>query len=264
MRYGVAITDAVDARMLADLAVDAEAAGWHGVFYWDGGRNDAWMALAAAAMRTERVRLGTMVTPLPRQQPWKVASEAATLDQLSGGRAVLPVGLGVVEFETTGISKDYTVRARMLDEGLEVVAGLWTGQPYHFEGAYYRLEETTGPTPVQTPRVPIWVVGGPKQSQIRRAARWDGAMIQGTPDQIRERVAAITALRASARPLEVITEAETPGDDPERAAETVRPFAEAGVTWWMEAVWHTPYESGGVEGIRRRIEQGPPPYDRAQ
>jgi len=164
----------------------------------------------------------------------------------------------VVEFETTGISKDYTVRARMLDEGLEVVAGLWTGQPYHFEGAYYQLEETTGPTPVQMPRVPIWVVGGPKQSQIRRAARWDGALVQGTPDQIRERVAAITALRASARPLEVITEAETPGDDPERAAETVRPFAEAGVTWWMEAVWHTPYESGGVEGIRRRITQGPP------
>jgi len=179
MRYGVAITDAVDARTLADLAVTAEAAGWHGVFYWDGGRNDAWMALAAAAMRTERVRLGTMVTPLPRQQPWKVASEAATLDVLSKGRAVLPVGLGVVEFETTGISKDYSVRARMLDEGLEVVAGLWTGQPYHFEGVYYQLEETTGPRRYRRPACPSGWSAGPRRarSAVRRVgtARWSRA-----------------------------------------------------------------------------------------
>ena len=200
-----------------------------------------------------------MVTPLPRQQPWKVASEAATLDVLSDGRVILPVGLGVVEFERLGVPKDYRVRAQMLDEALEIVARFWTGQPFSFAGTHYRVEaDLTGLRPAQVPRIPVWVVGGDKKTQIRRAARWDGVMIQGSPAEIFERLMLIESQRSSPTPLEVITEEETPGDDPARAVEIVGRYAEAGVTWWMEAVWHTPYETGGLAGLRRRIEQGPP------
>lgn len=262
MHYGLAIPDTIDAPTLAGLAQEAEGAGWDGLFYWDGGRTDPWVALTAAALRTTRLRLGTMVTPLPRQQPWKVASEAATLDALSGGRVILPVGLGVVEFERLGVPKDYTIRARMLDEALDIVARFWSGQPFSFAGTHYRVEaDLTGLAPLQSPRIPIWVVGGDKKTQLRRAARWDGAMIQGTPAEVRTRRLHIESLRDAA-PLEVITEEETPGDDPAHAAEIVAPYAAAGVTWWMEAVWHTPYEQGGLEGLRRRIAQGPPWLDR--
>ena len=262
MRYGLAIPDSVDVSGLIELAREAETAGWDGVFYWDSFGVDPWVALTAVALSTERVRLGTMVTPLPRRSPWKVASEAATLDRVSSGRFILPVGLGVVEFERFGLTRDYKVRARMLDEGLAVMAGLWSGQPFHYDGAFYRVEETTGPLPAQTPRVPIWVVGGEKGTQLRRAARWDGALIQAPPDEIAQRRSVIEQLRAElgvATPLDIITEEETPGDDLEQAANIVRPYAEAGVTWWMEAVWNTPREQGGFEGMRRRIRQGPPP-----
>ncbi len=132
MQYALAIPDSINARTLVDLAQEAEAAGWDGIFYWDAGGTDPWIALTAVAMRTERVRLGTMVTPLPRQHPWKVASEAAALDVLSNGRVILPVGLGVIEFEKMGVTKDYKVRAKMLDEGLEIISRLWSGQPFSY------------------------------------------------------------------------------------------------------------------------------------
>jgi alkanesulfonate monooxygenase SsuD/methylene tetrahydromethanopterin reductase-like flavin-dependent oxidoreductase (luciferase family) len=258
MQYGLAIPDTVAVPDLVQLSQEAEATGWDGIFYWDGGMVDPWVALTAVAVRTERIRLGTMVTPLPRQQPWKVASEAATLDTTSGGRVTLPVGLGVVDFEKMGITKDYEIRAKMLDEGLEIIDHLWSGQPFKYEGTYYQIEETVGLRPAQLPRIPIWVVGGSKESQIRRAALWDGAMIQGTAAEIRERKAAIELLRTSLEPLEIVTEGESPGDNPVEAASIVRAFADAGITWWIEAIWNTPREHGGLEGMRRRINQGPP------
>jgi len=257
MHYGLALPF-LDAHTLVELTQEAEAAGWDGVFCWEGDGIDVWIALTAAAMRTKRVRLGTMVTPLPRRQPWKVASEAATLDFLSNGRVILPVGLGVVDFEKLGITKDYKVRAKMLDEGLEIINNWWGGQPFSYDGTYYHIEETTGTTPVQTPRIPIWVIGGEKQSQIRRAARWDGVIVGGSPAEVQERVNAIMVQRVSVTPLDIITEGETPGDNPQEAAAIVCSYADAGITWWIESVWNTPQERGGVEGMRTRIKQGPP------
>jgi alkanesulfonate monooxygenase SsuD/methylene tetrahydromethanopterin reductase-like flavin-dependent oxidoreductase (luciferase family) len=262
MQYGLAITNAIDARALVALAQEAEAAGWDGIFYWDSpDSSDAWVALTAAAMSTKRIKLGTMVTPLPQQLPWKVAGEAATLDQLSNGRVILPVGLGVTDFERTGIPKDYKIRAKMLDEGLAIVQNMWHGEPFSYEdGKYYHIEpHISGEKPVQQPRIPIWVVGGEKQTQLRRAARWDGAMIQGTPEEIAARKNAIMQLREITTPLDIITEGSTPGDNPEQAASIVRAYAEAGLTWWNEAVWDTPWSTGGLEGVRMRIKQGPPP-----
>ncbi len=254
MRYGLSIPFDVDGLVLAELAQEAEQAGWDGIFYWDDGR--ALINLTVAAMRTKQILLGTFVTPLPRYQPWVVASEFAALDRIANGRVILPVGLGVVEFERMGIPKNYKTRARMLDEGLAVVQGLWSGETFEHTGEFYHVEETKGFQTLQQPRVPLWVVAGEKQSQIRRAARWDGAIIPGTPEEIRTRVAAITPLRTAQEPLEVITEGQTPGDDPERAREIVHTFAEVGVTWWIEGVWQLFVDGAGVEGMKKRIRQG--------
>src|SRR5262245_417705 len=172
---------------LARLAREAEAAGWDGFFIWDvfGGAVDArppiadpWIALAGIATVTERVRLGPMVTPLPRRRPWKVAREATSLDQLSGGRLILGVGSGgtPADFADLGEATDPKVLAAMLEEGLQIVTGLWSGDPFHFAGSYYQVRAAQFlPRPIQSPRIPIWVGGGwPRTAPFRRAARWDG------------------------------------------------------------------------------------------
>lgn len=163
MRYGVTLPYEEDVRTIVDLGQEAEAAGWDGVFVWDGiDHNDPWITLAAIAARTERVRLGTMLTPLTRRRPWKVAQETATLDHLSNGRVVLPVGLGAPDtgFAKYGEETDRKLRAQRLDEGLDILDGLWSGQPFSYHGEHYQLQDVTfAPTPMQSPRIPIWVVG---------------------------------------------------------------------------------------------------------
>jgi len=177
-----------DARVAAELAREAEDAGWDGFFVWDhilGAREwqvpiaDPWVLLAAVAMQTERIRIGPMVTPLPRRRPWKLARETVTLDHLSGGRLILGVGLGFppdAEFEQFGEESDARVRAGKLDEGLAVLVGLWSGEPFRFEGRHYQVAETVFlPRPVQQPRIPVWVGAVcPNRPPLRRAARWDG------------------------------------------------------------------------------------------
>jgi len=277
MRYGVTFP-LLDPHTLAGLARDAEETGWDGVFVWDGIWGiDVWVALAAVAMRTERIRFGTMLTPLSRRRTWKVASEVVTLDHLSNGRVILPVGLGAVGeehvhdwFAQVGEETDRKVRAEMLDESLDIIDGLWSGKPFSFNGAHYHLRDVEfSPVPVQRPRVPIWVVGAwPRMKSMRRVLRCDGvlpvkmdatrAMSDMTPDDLRAMKTYIDERRTLTAPFDIIMEDETPGDDPEKAAAIVRPLAEAGMTWWLEAVWGTPETNGGIEGMRARIKQGPP------
>jgi len=280
MQYGVTFPN-VAARTLAELADEAEEAGWDGVFVWDIIWGiDAWVSLAAVAMRTERVRFGTMLTPLSRRRPWKVASEVVTLDHLSNGRVILPVGLGAVgpehannQFAQVGEELDRKVRAKMLDESLDILDGLWSGQPFSYNGEHYHIHDVTfAPTPVQSPRVPIWVVGAwPRMKSMRRVLRCDGVLpikmnddgsfAEMTPADIVALKMFIYEHRSQTTPFDIVMEGETPGDDPEKAASIVRPLAEAGVTWWLEAVWSTPETQGGVEGMRRRVRQGPPRID---
>jgi len=139
-----------DARLLADLARQAEDTGWDGFFIWDHVAMpeaapvvDPWVALTSCAMRTSRIRLGTMVTPLPRRRPWKLARETASLDQLSGGRLTLGAGTGLFEqeFGDLGEESDPKARGDMLDEALEVLTGLWSGKPFSHEGRHYRLRD---------------------------------------------------------------------------------------------------------------------------
>jgi len=276
MQYGLTLPTSLDARTLAELAHEAEEIGWDGIFYWDvifG--NDPWVALAAVAMRTERIRMGTMLTPLSRRRPWKLACETVTLDHLSNGRLILPVGLGAPEtgFDKVGEETDRKTRAKMLDEGLDVLTGLWSGQPFSYSGEHYHVQDVTfSPTPLQSPRIPIWVVGAwPRMKSMRRVLRYDGVLpmkmnddgsfAQMTPADIQTMKTFIDERRSQTTPFDIVMEGETPGDDREKAAAIVRPLAEAGVTWWLEAVWASPESQGGLEGMRTRIKQGPPRVD---
>jgi alkanesulfonate monooxygenase SsuD/methylene tetrahydromethanopterin reductase-like flavin-dependent oxidoreductase (luciferase family) len=277
MRYGF-IFPGGDARTLAELAHEAEEAGWDGVFVPDcididnGNRAlpagfDPWVILAAMAMRTEHMRLGAIVTPLSRRRPWKLAREAMTLDHLSNGRLIVAVGLGALDdgaFGKVGEATDLKIRAEMLDEGLAILAGLWSGQPFNFHGAHYRVDGMQFQPSVQTPRIPIWAVGvWPRMKSMRRALRWDGILPQKssaaggamTPADIAEMRAFIATERGDTTPYDIIAEGETLGDDREAAAAIVRPLAEAGATWWMETRWFGPL---GPEEIRARLRQGPP------
>jgi alkanesulfonate monooxygenase SsuD/methylene tetrahydromethanopterin reductase-like flavin-dependent oxidoreductase (luciferase family) len=267
LKCGLIVT-AGDPRTAAELAAEAEATGWDGVFYWDGiaiGETetyDPWVVMAAMAMRTERVRLGAIITPPSRRRPWKLARETMTLDRLSNGRLVLPVGLGTLDdraFGNVGEPTDARTRAEMLDESLEILEGLWTGRPYGHAGRHYRFAPMTFlPTPVQRPRIPIWVVGAwPHERSMQRVLRWDGIVTQvAGPSEIRE-VARYVARELEPEhrewPFEIVAQGKTP-PNATRALAVVRPYADAGATWWIEGDWDTPT----VDSVRRRIEAGPP------
>ena len=224
-------------------------------------------------METGRERLGAILTPPARRRPWKLARETMTLDHRSGGRLVLRVGLGALDdrgFSRVGEPTDRKTRAGRLDESLEILTGLWSGEPFSYEGEHYRLEEMTFlPATVQRPRVPIWVVGAwPSKRSMGRALRYDGilpAAVGGsavapgvTPQTIREIKAYVGENRDGDGPFDIVCEGVTPGDDAERAASVVRPWAEAGATWWIEGMWMPPNEP---EDLRRRIGAGPPRVD---
>jgi alkanesulfonate monooxygenase SsuD/methylene tetrahydromethanopterin reductase-like flavin-dependent oxidoreductase (luciferase family) len=225
--------------------------------------------MAAMAMRTERVKLGAIVTPPSRRRPWKLARETMSVDRLSGGRLVLPVGLGALDdgaFGNVGEATDTRERAERLDETLTILDGLWSGKPFGFDGRHYRFKPMTfRPTPVQRPRIPIWVVGAwPSERSMTRAAQWDGFLAQAlpaagpaglTPDVLAEAVSWVHAHRApGAGRYDVIVEGTTPAHDPEAAGQVVAPWIAAGATWWIESDWN----AGTVEALRRRIAAGPP------
>jgi len=261
-------------KLLAELARDAEDAGWDAFFIWDHIQvnwpdpvADPWIALAAMAVATRRILLGPLVTPLFRRNPWKLARETVTLDHLSDGRLVLGIGLGTDMFGEIsafdGPLQD-KARAAMLEEGLAVLLGLWSGEKFSFDGKYYKVRETQFlPVPVQKPRIPIWVAGSwPHKPPFRRAARFDGVVPVSadiekslTPEDIRAIVAFINSRRASAAPFEVVQSSETRGENAERDREIVAAYAEAGATWWLESFlpWKTP-----LEVVRARIRKGPP------
>jgi alkanesulfonate monooxygenase SsuD/methylene tetrahydromethanopterin reductase-like flavin-dependent oxidoreductase (luciferase family) len=276
MHYGFIIPGG-DPHTIVELAAEAEAAGWDGVFYWDaiyiesaGPTYDPWVVLAAIAMRTECVRIGAIITPLARRRPWKVARETVSLDHLSHGRLILPVGLGTLDdggFTKVGEPTDRKTRAALLDESLAIITGLWSGQSFSFSGQHYRLDEMTFlPPPVQMPRIPIWVVGAwPREHSMRRALRYDGLLpnylptdgssTELTPDVIHAMRVYVDERRTLTSPFDIVCEGETPGEDLAKAAGIVRPFAEAGATWWVEAMWSAMHD---LPRVRARIRQGPP------
>jgi len=253
MQYGLYLPnfgEQCSAHALADLAHEAEESGWGGFFIWDqilGSKSqrapvvDPWIALTAIAMSTEHIRIGTAVTPVARRRPWKLARETVTLDHLSGGRLTLSVGLGFppdADFEQFGEESDARVRAIKLDEGLDVLVGLWSGKPFSYQGKYYPIRKTMFlPPALQSPRIPIWVGGyWPNKAPFRRAARWDGVFplkhggsMQGR--DLRDIIAYIMEHRTRSDPFDVVMMGYTPGDDPTKAGKMVARFAKAGLTW---------------------------------
>lgn len=259
-----------DVRVLVDLAREAEAAGWDGFFLWDtlalANRPpvpiaDCWTAFAAIAAVTERIRFGPVVAALPRHDPVQLARRAVSIDRLSGGRLILGVGAGEGgDFAPFGDDTDLAARAARLDEALEVLVGLWSGEPFSHRGTYYRLEETTFlPRPSRTPRVPIWVGGyWPARRPIRRAARWDGAcplaaLDDGTygltPEIVRKVVACVRSVRGDLDGFDVVAMGRS------KPGESVARFAEAGATWFVESA---DFYRGDLGAVRARIGSGPP------
>jgi alkanesulfonate monooxygenase SsuD/methylene tetrahydromethanopterin reductase-like flavin-dependent oxidoreductase (luciferase family) len=211
-----------------------------------------------------------MITPLSRMRPWKLASETATLDNLSNGRVIVSVGLGAIDsgFAAFGEVTDRKTRAELLDEGLDILTGLWRGQPFAYNGKHYTIKETTfmpPPPPTQQPRIPIWVVGAwPREKSMRRVLRYDGLLPNPmsatgrhrklTPADVRAMKTYVDERRAATTPFDIVVEGVTPGEDRKKATAIVRKWADAGATWWIEAMWSAP----GLDSVRRRIEQGPP------
>ncbi|MFI5930871.1 LLM class flavin-dependent oxidoreductase [Actinoplanes sp. NPDC051494] len=266
MKYGVVLPGGTGPEQV-EQAVLAERSGWDAVFVWEAASGvDAWSLLAAMATLTSRIRLGTMLTPLPWRRPWKVASQVATVDQLSGGRAILGIGVGATatDLPDTGEVTDLRERAAMMDDGIDLLRALWAGGTSH-HGPHYdydvaRPDLAEVGAPVQE-HIPIWVVAAwPRPKSLRRALRCDGVIPQGleTPDDARALRAWLTDHDA-APGLDVLTEGETPADDPVAARAQVAPWAEAGCTWWLETRWELPHHSPErMRQIRDRIAAGPP------
>lgn len=263
MKYGFVLPWG-DAATAADLALEAEEAGWDGFFVWEPVWGiDAWVSLAAAAMVTSTIRLGTMLTPPSRMRPWKLASEAATLDNLSGGRVILAVGLGAVDsgFAEFGEETDRRTRAALLDESLDILTGLWSGEPFTYCGRHYSVRPVEAmpppPPPLQQPRIPIWVVGavGSRKS-MSRSFRFDGVIPQVKTDghfgEVTPEVVHWVRDQAD-RPIDIIVEGST-GADPTADAVRLAALESAGATWWIEGMWNA---SGGRQ-VLSRIASGPP------
>lgn len=260
-----------DARLLAELAVDAERAGWDGFFLWDVfltdddiAVGDPWVALAAIAVKTSTIRIGAMVTPLVRRLPWEVARQTAAIDQLSGGRLVFGAGLGSGdrEFERLGLPIDLRVRAGRMEESLDVIARLWSGESVTAAGAGFRLDAVRLlPRPLQKPRIPTWLAAGwPRLSPLRRAGRWDGVYLMTNnqvtderlrPDEVAEAVAVIRAERTSDAPFDIAANVSTP-DEPDGGRSITTAMADAGATWTLELTPDTLAEH------RALIRRGPP------
>jgi alkanesulfonate monooxygenase SsuD/methylene tetrahydromethanopterin reductase-like flavin-dependent oxidoreductase (luciferase family) len=261
VRFAVSIPPFTDPRVIVDLGVLAEEREWDGVVLWDHLQwdthleldvHDPWAMLSAMAVRTERVVLGTAVTPLARRRPWVLAKQVVTLDHLSNGRAMLGIGLGEpgdADFSVFGDEGDRAGRARITDEGLTLLDGLLRGDPVAHHGDHFDVEAHLRPRPVQSPRPRIIVAGThPHRRPLERALRWDGFFpISYTsllsPAQL------VEYLEGVARPAgwEVWTAWDM--DHP------VADYAAAGVDWLVEGGWP---EGDWVPEMRRRIDAGPP------
>jgi alkanesulfonate monooxygenase SsuD/methylene tetrahydromethanopterin reductase-like flavin-dependent oxidoreductase (luciferase family) len=264
-----------DPADLVRLGTDAERAGFSGFFLWDhlvhsgSGAGppivDPWQVLALVAAGTSRIALGTMITPVARRRPWKLAKETTTLDLLSNGRVILGVGLGAPpgEFSLFGESADARHRAELLDEGLDVLAGLWSGEPFSYRGKHYTVGPVAfAPVPVQHPRrMRVWVGGElPAAGPVARAARWDGFVPihrerpdgQATPADIAAVRDKIETLRGTTANFDIAVWGELDSDG--QVAAALPAYRDAGATWFIES----PRSGAGwLELVRDRIRRGP-------
>ena len=258
-------------KLVTKLAVEAEKSGWDGFFLWDHivsveegfpDTVDPFIALTSVAENTERIHLGTTVTPLPRRRPWKLARETVTLDILSEGRLILGIGLGGSgENSLMNEEANLVSMAKMADEQLEILNGLWSGEEFSYSGEYYKIDKVIfRPKTVQKPRIKMWGAGTwPKKGPFQRAAKLDGVVplsrdyrIPLTPDDYRDMVAYLEN-NGMQYPYDVVKISFDSTKSGEKS-EAINAFKDVGVNWWLELVsdWN-----GSYEKIRDIILQGP-------
>jgi probable F420-dependent oxidoreductase len=263
VRFGICLANIgsySDPAVGVRVAVAAEAAGWDGVFtwdhlafVWDAPAADPWVVLSGVAASTARVRIGTAVTPVARRRPQVLAHEVATLDRLSGGRVIFGAGLGGApsEFGKFGEPTDAKVRAEMLDEGLDVMRRLWSGEKVTHRGAHFIVDGVTfAPTPVQE-HLPVWI-GGNHPASLRRAARWDGWIADNsepkrmtlTPDDVARSIERIG--RDDDFTVAVLDQSDRGNPDD---------FERAGATWWLENLHD---RRGSLDSVLELVGAGPP------
>jgi alkanesulfonate monooxygenase SsuD/methylene tetrahydromethanopterin reductase-like flavin-dependent oxidoreductase (luciferase family) len=286
LKHGIAVPNfGTDPHDLIELGVAAEQAGFDGYFLWDhivfSNKGDGppildpWLVLAVVAARTSRITIGTVVTPVPRRRPWQLARQLTTLDRLSNGRVVLGVGIGSPAYGDFGIFHEPSgdrERAELLDEGLDILAGLWGGETFSYSGKHLHVDPVRfTPMPVQRPRIPVWVAGVlPAPRPIARAARWDGfvpirlnpgGLVRPSAEDIAEVTGRISADRASAGHggdvvgggYDMVVWAEV-APEPAALPRLAKPYAHAGATWWIETARPEP---SWWEGVTVRVAAGP-------
>ena len=277
LQFGLALPFGGGAQLVANLAQAADETGWDGVFLGDAiWTQDPLIALAAAAMVTRRIKLGTMVIPAPLRRPWRLASEAVALDHLSNGRLILGLATGATWMGWQGFPDEVTdkkSRAEMLDETIDILTLMFQAKQFDYDGKHYHLrltlveEQHYPPQPVQQPRIPLWVAGiWQRAKSMRRVLKCDGVFLEKynlegpneevTPEDIRGVKTYVEANRTLITPFDIVKEGKTAAMEHTQLQDTLLPWIEAGVTWWIEGLWDLTEEQA-LERIRR----GPPRLD---
>lgn len=256
-----------DVRRLVALCVQAERSGWDGFFIWDLVHSglepmvDPWVVLSACAAKTSRITLGTLVTPVARRRPVKLARELLSLDQLSGGRAILGVGLGLgYEFRLLGEPDSVEARNQRFTDGMVLLDRLLHGDDSAMPSSGAEAHLNLGPRPING-RIPLWLgmfedgIHGPQRAArvpitgiipMRRnfdihrllTAKELGALVQAVAD-------------AGAR----VEEVATFGRQRNPECQPLGEYVEVGMTWWLE-VFHADADS--VQEVEETIRRGPP------
>jgi hypothetical protein len=273
MKYGAALPYG-SARSAANMAQLAEQAGWDGVYLGDAiWCEDPMICLTAIAMVTSRIRLGTMIIPVPLRRPWKLASESIALDHLSNGRLTLGLGAGAVWMGWQAFPDEPTntkTRAEMLDETIDILDLLYQRKPFDYDGKHYHLRLTLldemyyPPKPVQQPRIPMWVPGiWPRMKSMRRILKCDGLLPQKmnskgefeqvTPDDLRQMKTYINANPTLTKPFDFVVDGKTGDLDQAQQIDKLQEWVDAGATWWIEGMWEATEEQALA-----RLRQGPP------
>jgi alkanesulfonate monooxygenase SsuD/methylene tetrahydromethanopterin reductase-like flavin-dependent oxidoreductase (luciferase family) len=273
MKFGLALPYN-DTKLVPEAARLAEEMGWDGCFLGDAiWCEDPLIALAAAAMTTSRIRLGTMLIPVPLRRPWKIASESLALDQLSNGRLILGLGTGATWMGWQGFPGEVTrprARAEMLDETIDILNLMFQRQPFDYNGKHYQVKLTSldeqyyPPKPIQRPRIPLWApVIWPRAQSRQRILKCDGLFAEKwsadgkpeavTPQDIHDMHAYVAAQRTLTTPFEIVVGSTTAALDSAQPTDSLLPWIEAGVTWWIKELW-----GASRETVLETIRQGPP------
>ena len=259
---------------LAKAAVAAEKSGWDGFFLWDHLVEwnkpvpvyETFTSLAAIATNTNKIRIGTSISPLPKYKPWIIARGTVALDHLSNGRLILGVGIGAAEstdYGRFGEIPDNRVLGEKLDESLKIITGLWTGKRFSHRGKHFSVKEAVfRPSPLQKPRIPIWTGGfWPHKAPFKRASKWEGTIPLRAPGRlaesadIKEIAAYVRNRRSGKSDFDIANIGWTSGVNRARDREKVSRYVDAGTTWWLESLWT---KRDKPKEMQARIRRGPP------